>query len=97
MPSSSSSFAANNILPKKAGCRNQPVHCSDAPMLLQAHHQGFGQRRTELSEVPISATQTSFYSCFYIIPGNNFLLLHKTQSSQVPPFPAWCWHCRKRL
>lgn len=56
MPSPSSSFAANNILSKNASCRNQLVHCLDAPVLVQTHPPGFGQRRTELSEGPTSAT-----------------------------------------
>lgn len=56
MPSSSSSFAANNILSKTASCRNQLVHCLDVPVPVQTHHQGFGQRRMELSEVPNSGT-----------------------------------------
>lgn len=58
MPSSSSSFAANNILSKEARCRNQLGHCSYAPVPIRTHHQGFGQRRTELPEVPTSATQS---------------------------------------
>lgn len=75
MPSSSSSFAANNILSKKARCRNQLVHCLNAPVLIQTHHQGFDQRRTELSEVPTSATRSyaapfalsqAIISCSYI-------------------------------
>lgn len=58
MPSSSSSFAANNILSKEASCRNQLVHL-DAPVLIQTHHQGFlHPRRMKLSEVPTSATRS---------------------------------------